>query len=85
MALSVVAVVVILQRRKIRVPESAIVGLDSVFSLRWLYHLLQRIFYSLRGIAGFISGLFEGEGGIVWALVFVALIISVIAGLGPGA
>ena len=53
-------------------PETSPSRLDSVYGLLWnLYRQLGRL-------SGFISSLLEGDGGILWALLFLVLFLSLL-------
>jgi len=59
---------------------------NRFFHFEWLYRLLSFLFrVQQRIIAGF-NLILEGEGGILWALVFLALLVSLLVsgGLGNG-
>jgi hypothetical protein len=43
-------------------------------SLEWLYLLIWRLFHAFRRIFALVSGILEGDGGLLWALVLFALI-----------
>lgn len=45
----------------------------KVFSLSWLFVLGKKIFKSLAGFLSFLSSILEGDGGIMWSLVFILL------------
>ena len=47
--------------------------------LTWLNHLLSFIFKVVGGLLQFISSIFEGNGGVLWALLFLALMVSIIS------
>lgn len=53
---------------------SAIIG--QVLNLNWLYRLAAFFFRILQRLVGFVTLILEGEGGILWALVLLVLIIS---------
>lgn len=54
----------------------------KVLSLNWLSSLIKRAYTSLAGLMTFFSEILEGDGGILWSLVFL-LILSILF-LGPG-
>ena len=47
--------------------------------LNWLNRLISLIFRALGGILQFISSILEGNGGVLWALLFLALMVSIIS------
>ena len=50
--------------------------LDVVFSLNWLYKFSRVAFNLVQRILNLVSGVLEGEGGILWAILLLALLIS---------
>jgi hypothetical protein len=59
-------------------PNRATARLKSIFSFQWLYGLLWRTYHGVSGLAGFISVVLEGEGGVLWALLILTLLIAFI-------
>lgn len=53
------------------------------FSFRWLYALLQNLLELLRRLVNGLSLILEGEGGVLWVLVLLALLMTLI-NLGSG-
>jgi hypothetical protein len=47
-------------------------------SFQWFFNFVTFIENKGRGLINGFSGLMEGEGGILWALVFLVLIFSVL-------
>ncbi len=54
----------------------------KVLSLDWLSNLVNRAYTSLSGLMAFFSEILEGDGGILWSVVFV-VILSILF-LAPG-
>ncbi len=52
--------------------------LESFFRLEWVYRLLWVVYRIAQWLVKFLTGLLEGEGGILWVLLLLALLISVI-------
>lgn len=48
----------------------------AVFSLNWLYWLLGFIYTLAQQFVGFLTLILEGEGGVLWALVMLALLAT---------
>lgn len=71
-------------RKGLAIPEDVQTTLDSVFSLRWYYHILRSGFRSLGSAFGFLSNVLEGEGGILWALLLMILLLVFAATSGLG-
>jgi hypothetical protein len=55
-----------------------------VFSLRWLRILVDQLADGLRWSLNFLSGLLEGPAGVLWALLFMALLLSLAGQYGLG-
>ncbi|MEA4812574.1 MAG: hypothetical protein VB108_08400 [Anaerolineaceae bacterium] len=51
-------------------------GVQSVFSLGWVYSLGIWLIKPLRSIGEFLSGVFESEGGTIWYLVFMVILLT---------
>jgi hypothetical protein len=52
---------------------------DKVLSLNWLYHLFWKGYRFLGTILAFASAILEGEGGVLWALLLLTLLLSLLA------
>lgn len=52
--------------------------LASFFSFRWLYTLLQNFLGVLRGGVEGLSLILEGEGGVLWAMVLLLLLLTLL-------
>ncbi len=74
-----------LARRGLTPPAALFGWLDSLFSMRWLV----RVFGWLAGqavrLVGGFNRLLEGEGGMLWALLLVTLLLSLLTQLTGGA
>lgn len=77
--LLVLAALGVMVWRGIIIPEDVFKGLDRVFSLRWIYGLIGWIGSGLSQLASLISVLLEGEGGVLWTLVFLLMLVSILA------
>ncbi len=66
--------------------ESAVAYFRSVISpvmrLSWVYRLLSLIFAGVQWLLRMINRMLEGEAGVLWALLLVALLLTVLAGEG---
>jgi len=49
------------------------------FSLNWFYNFLWLIYRGLRQLVYILTLIFEGEGGLMWAFVLLALLLTVLA------
>jgi hypothetical protein len=68
----------------IQLPERRIQQIDQIFSLQWFYTVFTWTYNTVGQVLSFVSSLLEGEGGVLWALVLVALLVSLVAQLGVG-
>jgi hypothetical protein len=77
-ACGLAALLVFLQKRGYGLPVRGVRVINSVFSLNWLYYLAGRA-YSLVGKGVALATLIlEGEGGILWALLWLVLLFALI-------
>lgn len=53
-------------------------GLAKIFSLAWFYEFLWSIYRGLRRLVEFLSLLFEGEGGLLWSFLLLALMLTIL-------
>jgi hypothetical protein len=70
--------------RGVQLPESGLGVVDAVFSLRWFYDLFSWVYNAVGQALASLTALLEGEGGVLWALLLVALLVSLVAQLGAG-
>ncbi len=56
--------------------------IDPVLKLSWLYRILGILFGALQRLTSLITRMLEGEGGVLWALLLVMLLLTVLAGGG---
>ncbi|HEY4718674.1 MAG TPA: hypothetical protein VIH14_06640, partial [Anaerolineales bacterium] len=59
-------------------------ALDWLFSLRWLKLVGNLLSRMLSWGLSFFNGLLEGPAGVLWALLFVAILLSLAAQYGMG-
>lgn len=81
-ALGLTGLAVLYGRRitKVLIPLSNVVV--EVFSLNWMYRLFWGFYRSSGRVIGFFSDIMEGEGGMLWALLFLVLLLSVLTRIG---
>jgi hypothetical protein len=72
------------ERRGGRFPSVVINILDAVLSFRWLSSLLAMIYGYLGRLIYFVSSVLEGEGGVLWVMLWVILLLAFLL-LGGGA
>jgi hypothetical protein len=70
--------------KKTTLPNRIFEFLDRIFSLRWLYSVLNWLYQFAGRVAREISLLLEGEGGVLWALVVLVLLISLMTQIAVG-
>lgn len=58
--------------------------LGAIFRLDWLYRAGVFAYGLVRSLIGFLATILEGDGGVLWALVLLALLVSVL-GVGSSA
>lgn len=58
--------------------------IEAIFSLRWFYQSLGGLFRRLGVGARFITNLLEGQGGVLWALLILTLILSLVGQISGG-
>ena len=56
--------------------------LEPVFRLEWLYRVVWHLFNFFGKMIKIFSAIIEGEGGILWAVLFLVLLITVLSGGG---
>jgi hypothetical protein len=71
--------------RKVRLPEGVFLSLDRVFSLRWIYDVIGWADKAVGRVIFLVSLLIEGEGGVLWTLVFLMMLVSILAQIYSGA
>jgi len=77
-ALSIGLAVLALRVLVHRAPLPAANRWTEIFRLDWLYRLVAGIYRFFAAIAGLITALLEGEGGILWSLLLMVLILSIL-------
>jgi hypothetical protein len=53
-------------------------NLRSALGLQWLYRLLWEVYRTLSRLARFINAVLDGEGGVLWALLLLTLLMAFI-------
>ncbi len=56
--------------------------IEPVFRLEWVYWVAWKLYYFFGQILKVFSSIFEGEGGILWTVLTLALLISLLTGGG---
>jgi hypothetical protein len=73
-----------LSRRGGLLPLSIAEGLLRFFSFQWLYRGLMIFLTGIEWLMRFVGRLLEGRAGLLWALLFVTLLLSVVTRLAVG-
>ena len=74
--IGIVGIVVLLALRRISFQQPIFSTLRSVLSLEWMYRLFWWLYRTLARGFGILSKIFEGEGGILWAILILILLVS---------
>src|SRR5574340_117200 len=53
--------------------------LVQLLQFKWLYEFLWAIYRGLRSLVAFLTLLFEGEGGLLWSFLLLALMLTILA------
>lgn len=69
---------VVAYRQKLSIPDRVFLQLDKVFSLRWAYTVIGWAFAAVERLVSGISFILEGEGGVLWTLVFLVVLLSLL-------
>ncbi len=70
--------------RRLPLPARVMPALQGVLSLSWLYGIIWWVYRAVGKLLAAISLILEGEGGVLWALLMLILLISVMAQRGVG-
>jgi hypothetical protein len=73
-----------LRTRQLRLPHSVATIVRMILSPAWFYGFFLALYRSLRSVIDWITLILEGEGGILWTLLLLALILSLLASQGLG-
>ena len=77
-SLVLMALGIFIWQRTPEVSSNARVFLTNLLSLGWFYRMLWNLYRGVSRFFAFISTVLEGEGGILWALLFLTLLIAFI-------
>jgi uncharacterized membrane protein YecN with MAPEG domain len=67
-----------------RLPQRIVSVGSRLLSLGWFYRLLWVVYRSVGWFVSILTRVFEGEGGILWALVALALLVTFLLGINLG-
>jgi hypothetical protein len=57
---------------------------ERIFTMDWLLELINKVYLLLRSLINQFNNILEGEGGLLWAFVFLALLISLLINVTGG-
>jgi hypothetical protein len=83
-SLGLVGIGVLWSERGPQIPRQPFDLLRSIFSLNWLYTGFWAFYRSFGRLITFLTVVFEGEGGVLWALLVLVLFVSLLFGNGGG-
>ena len=58
--------------------------IERIFSLNWMYLLIWRAYLIIGRLVSFVIVIFEGDGGVLWAIFFLVILLAIIAQLRIG-
>lgn len=56
-------------------------AISAFLGLNWLYAVLRSVFHAVQGLTRLLTVLFEGEGGVLWSVLLLVLLISIFGGV----
>lgn len=72
-----------LSRREMRLSGRFLRSIRSIFTFSWVFNLANWAFHLGERFFRFVSDILEGEGGVLWALLWVVMLLTIIlAGMG---
>ncbi len=69
----------LLSTRQLRVTRRVVDQARQFFSLDWLYRSIWILYQLLRRLIDWITAILEGDGGILWAMLLLALLLSLLS------
>ncbi len=82
--LGLVAALIVASRRNISLPPQLVAAIGTGLSLRWFYQSLWWGYRTVSKLFSAIASILEGEGGILWAILFMLLLFAVLQQWGGG-
>jgi hypothetical protein len=67
-----------LRRQEARLTGRFLESIRSLFSFSWFFNLVNAVFHLVERFVRFVSDILEGEGGVLWALLWVVMLITLI-------
>ena len=66
------------KRRGGRMPQLIAKSINSVFSLSWVYAIINSAYRTFSRVIDFITNVLEGEGGLLWVLLWIVLFLAIL-------
>ena len=60
-----------------RILQAALTWIENFFSLDWMYSGIEILFHQIAKVTNAGTDLIEGEGGVLWSLIFLIALISI--------
>jgi hypothetical protein len=76
LSLGLLGMMILWMRRGPRIPQVVGSSLDRLFSLEWFYRILWWLYRTISRTVTVIDRVFEGDGGLLWALLIVTLLLA---------
>jgi hypothetical protein len=80
-AVALAVILLVLGERIPPLPARLTSSLRAVFSFRWLYQLLWGVYRFIGRFVALINQILEGEGGILWTILLLTLMLSLLSQL----
>jgi hypothetical protein len=71
-------------KRGLRLPPSLVSSLQRFFSFDWFYRFVWGVYQQVSRVVDFLNLIQEGEGGILWTLLLLTLLLSLLIERGLG-
>ena len=84
LVVGVASVLMYLSRREFELPSSITMALRGLLSLDWIYRVFWWLYRNISRFFSSISLILEGEGGVLWALLMLILLVSLLIPLSGG-
>lgn len=72
------------RNRGVNIQPGIVSSVSSFLSLEWIYNIFWWLYRSLSRLFASISSILEGEGGVLWAMLILILLIALVSQLGTG-
>jgi len=82
--ISLTALMVYIGQRELRLPPGLVPIWNRIFSVNWIAGLLWTVYRSTGRIITLITRIMEGEGGVLWAMLLLVILVSWLAQGGLG-